>query len=105
MEYVYGEWFWWQGENKARHSDPEDISCSLSSDLETGSRVEGFCIPRFFIAESDKSLFAESVAETINWQPDLDVMSECEPFIVEEEKIVPIFTAEHVIDNPRLVKL
>ena len=105
MEYVYGEWFWWQGQNKAEHSDPEDISCSLSSDLEAGSRVEGFCIPRFVVAKPDESYFSESHDEINYWQPDSDVMSEREPFIVEEEKIVPIFTAEHVIDNPRLVKL
>ena len=105
MEFVYGEWFWWQGEDEARHSDPEHICCSLSSDLEAGSLVEGFCIPTFLVAKSDKRLFAESAVETTCWQPDHDVMSECEPFIVEEEKIVPIFTAEHMIDNPRLVKL
>ena len=106
VEYVYGDWFWWQESSNSKHSDPECPTSSLPTELEAGSRVEGFCIPQFFLAKSDVDPLNEPLLEKEHWRPDLDVMTEIEPFAEsEKETIIPIFTVEHAADDARYAKL
>ena len=106
VEYVYGEWFWWQEISNAKRSDPESLASSSPTDLEAGSRVEGFCIPQFLLAKSDVDPLKEPLLEKEHWQPDLDMMSEREPFAESEKKtVIPIFTVEHAADDARYAKL
>ena len=102
VEYIYGEWFYWQGVHDAEHSGTEPLL--PYSHIEAGSRVEGFCIPRFFLAKSDKDSFNEPLFEKESWQPDRDMMRTTEPFDENKDRTT-IFTIEHVPNDPRYVKL
>ena len=45
------------------------------TDIETGSRSEGFCIPQVFLAKRYVDPFAELLMEKESWQPDRDQMT------------------------------
>lgn len=102
VEWVYGDWYWWLGESEAKRS--ECIAISRPTDLDVGSRAEGFCIPRMFMSKSEES--KEHFSEGEYWQPDLDEMniSEC-LFQSERKALSPIFTVHHAEDDPTYVKL
>ena len=105
VEYVYADWIYWQTTSKAKRADPESLTSPSERVKDTGSQVEGFCIPRVLFAKSNidqntKFGFKE------HWQPDFDGMTENDPFVENgDNKIIPIFTTEHAKDDPRYVKL
>ena len=106
VEYIYADWFGWQANNEAQRADTESLF-SLSEDtLEAGSRAEGFCIPQFILR---KNAMDDGNALDVeeHWQCDLDLMTSMESFIeINGEKTrIPIFTVEHLEDDPKLVKL
>ena len=109
VEYVYSDWFGWQTRSEAQRADPESLASRSEESIEAGSRVEGFCIPQFFLRKSDIKRdsvidFRGSVLE--RWEPDLDIMTASEPFVENNEKnVIPIFTVEHVEDDPKYAKL
>ena len=105
VEYVYADWIGWQENSKARRADPESPTCPNQRNKDSGSQVEGFCIPQFMLRKSDiDRVIAFDVME--HWQPDLDGMTENDPFVEnDKDKLIPIFTAEHVEDDPRYARL
>ena len=105
VEYVYADWIYWQTTSKAKRADPESLTSPSERVKDTGSQVEGFCIPRVLFVKSNidqntKLGFKE------HWQPDFDGMTENDPLVENDDnKIIPIFTTEHAKDDPRYVKL
>ena len=105
VEYVHADWIYWQTTSKAKRADPESLTSPSERVKDTGSQVEGFCIPRVLFVKSNidqntKLGFKE------HWQPDFDGMTENDPFVQNDDnKIIPIFTTEHAKDDPRYVKL
>ncbi|XP_031548579.1 uncharacterized protein LOC116286267 [Actinia tenebrosa] len=107
VEYVYGEWIWWQATSEAKRSfNPESLASSSTSEIETGSRVEGFCIPQLLFSESGEGFLNVPFDKRKHWQPDLDEMK-IDAFSIANERneIIPIFTVEHASDDPRYVHL
>ena len=105
VEYVYGDWCGWLANNEAKRADPESPTSPSERCKDTGSQVEGFCIPQFVLRKSDISHVIAFDAQE-HWQPDFDAMTEHDPFVEnDEKKLVPIFTAEHADDDPRYAKL
>ena len=104
VEYVYGDWIGWQTNSEAQLEDPESLTSPSERSKVAGSRAEGFCIPQFILRKRDiDSADAFDVKE--HWQPDLDVMTEYDSFIEnDEKKLIPIFSIEHT-DDPRYAKL
>ncbi|XP_032227334.2 uncharacterized protein LOC5503171 [Nematostella vectensis] len=99
VEFVYGDWFWWQGNHKAKRAVAECLASAHPLDMETGSQSEGFCIPRFFISKSDApNAFLVPLDEREYWEPDRDCMQEV------PQETNSIFTIEH-LDDPLYVKL
>ena len=91
----------------ARSTEPELLSSVCTKDIHTGSRVEGLCIPRFWLAKSN---VAEPLRVPItgreHWQPDSDVMQLQDSVqLSNENKVIPIFIVEDVVDDPRFVQL
>lgn len=105
VEYVYGDWYWWQTSNEAQRTDQESLTGPSEANKETGSLVEGFCIPQFLLRKSDiDRVKAFDIQE--HWHPDRDIMKATESFDEnDEKKSIPIFIAEHAEDDPRYVKL
>ena len=105
VEYVYADWFGWQTNSEAWRADSESLF-SLSEDtIEAGSRVEGFCIPQFILRKSD---IGQGNVPDIkeHWQSDRDFMKASDPFVESDEKtLIPIFTVEHLEDDPKFTKL
>ncbi|EDO49681.1 predicted protein [Nematostella vectensis] len=99
VEFIYTDWYWWQGNHEANREDPDCLMSTDPRDLDTGSLTEGFCIPRFFLAKSDKDPFGEDPNEKVYWQPDRDLMKE----VISQT--TPIFTVEHLQEDPRYAKL
>ena len=102
IEQVYGDWNWWHAEREARLLfNPESLCSSSSSYLPTGSRAEGFCIPRLLYSDREGDV---PLHERKFWTPDLDEMKVEECCIEDENnKSIAIFTPEHVSDDPRYV--
>ena len=90
--------------NEAQRTDPESLTSPSEANKETGSQVEGFCIPQFLVRKSDiDRVKAFDIQE--HWHPDRDIMKATESFIENaEKKSIPIFIAEHAEDDPRYVK-
>ncbi|XP_031548582.1 uncharacterized protein LOC116286269 [Actinia tenebrosa] len=107
MEYVYGEWIWWQATSEAKSIDPESLCSKAPSLIDTGSQVEGFCIPIFFVGKTEETFIDNPSQKRDHWQPDLDGMHLNDCFVVNKEtdKAIPIFTVEHASDDPRYVHL
>ncbi|KAL9974896.1 hypothetical protein ACROYT_G011996 [Oculina patagonica] len=109
VEYVYADWFGWQTWNEAQREDQESLVSPSEATIVAGSRVEGFCIPQFFLRKTDVERgsvvdFRGSVLE--HWQPDLDRMEANDSFVENsEKKLIPIFTVEHIEDDPKYAKL
>ena len=105
VEYVYADWIGWQTKTEAERADPESLIRLPDTAIEAGSRVEGFCIPQFILRKSD--IERGSVLDIKeHWQPDCDMMTASSPFeINDEKKLIPIFTVEHVEDDPKYAKL
>ena len=86
--------------------NPQLLWSASPTDIETGSRSEGFCIPQVFLARSDVDPFGESPMEKEYWQPDRDQMTVKDAsFQNEAKQVVPMFTVEHATDDPRYAKL
>ena len=105
VEYVYADWIGWQANAEAQRADPESLIGLPDTVIEAGSRAEGFCIPQFILRKSD--IEEGSVLDIReHWQPDRDMMTAYEPFDIDDEKkVIPIFTVEHVEDDPKYAKL
>ena len=109
VEYVYADWNFWQTNRIARHADQESLASQDDRVKDTGSRVEGFCVPQFLLMKSDidrvnYAFDIENVEE--DWQPDFDAMTEKEAFVENDnKKLIPIFTTVHVKNDPRYAKL
>ena len=103
VEYIYGNWFKQVLENKAKRSIDPELLCAQSPDeLETGSRVEGFCIPEILVANTDEDPLSVPLSKREHWQADVDNMLECQSYT---ENVAEIFTVEHIEDDPRYVRL
>ena len=102
---MYADWLGWQANTVAQRADPESLIGLPVAAIEAGSRAEGFCIPQFILRESD--IEQGSVVDIKeHWQPDRDMMTASDPFDVnDEKKLIPIFTVEHVEDDPKYAKL
>ena len=96
---------YWQTNSVAKRADPEFVGSPGERDKETGSQVEGFCIPQFLLRKSNiDGVTSFDIQE--HWQPDFDGMTENDPFVEnDEKKAIPIFTAEHTDNDPRYSKL
>ena len=107
VEYIYGEWIWWQATSEAKTLDPECLVSASSSQIDTGSRVEGFCIPQFYVGKTEETFTSNPFDEREHWQPDLDGMNAKDNFVVNEDtdNEISIFTVEHALDDPRYVHL
>jgi len=55
VEYVYGDWCGWLANNEAKSADPESPTSPSERCKDTGSQVEGFCIPN---SCSEKAILA-----------------------------------------------
>ena len=53
MEYVYADWNLWQTNRITRHADQESLASQDDRVKDTGSQVEGFCVPQFLLMKSD----------------------------------------------------
>ena len=91
----------WRAKSIAKRADTESWTSPSERDKETGSQVEGFCIPEFMLRKSDVDCIpAFDIQE--HWQPDFDGMTEYKPFVDDDEKkSIDIFTVEHVENDPR----
>ena len=107
VEYVYADWIFCQTRSIARRADPESLASPSERVKDTGSQVEGFCIPQLLLRKSN---IDQATATTLviqeRWTPDLDKMTENEPFVENDgNKTIPIFTAEHAKDDEMYAKL
>ena len=107
VEYVYADWIFCQTRSIARRADPESLASPSERVKDTGSQVEGFCIPQLLLRKSN---IDQATATTLvikeRWTPDLDKMTENEPFVENDDnKMIPIFTAEHAKDDEMYAKL
>ena len=107
VEYVYADWIFCQTRSIARRADPESLASPSERVKDTGSQVEGFCIPQLLLRKSN---IDQATATTLvikeRWTPDLDKMTENEPFVENDDnKMIPIFTAEHSKDDEMYAKL
>ena len=107
LEYVYSDWFQWQANIEAQRRDPESPGSLTGDCFEAGSRVEGFCIPQFLLRNSEiDQVNARALDIKEQWLPDLDLMKVVDSFVETNEKSrIPIFTVEHLEDDPKYVKL
>ena len=55
VEYVYADWCGWLANNEAKRVDPESPTSPSERCKDTGSQVEGFCIPQFVLRNGDIS--------------------------------------------------
>ena len=105
VEYVYADWIYWQTARKAKRADPESLTSPSERVQDTGSQVEGFCIPRVFVMRHNIDQNT-AFGFKVHWQPDFDKMTENEPFVENDDnKLIPIFATEHAKDDPRYAKL
>ena len=107
VEYVYADWIFCQTRSIAGRADPESLASPSERVKDTGSQVEGFCIPQLLLRKSN---IDQATATTLvikeRWTPDLDKMTENEPFVENDDnKMIPIFTAEHAKDDEMYAKL
>ena len=107
VEYVYADWIFCQTRSIARRADPESLASPSERVKDTGSQVEGFCIPQLLLRKSN---IDQATATTLviqeRWTPDLDKMTENEPFVENDgNKTIPTFTAEHAKDDEMYAKL
>ena len=107
VEYVYADWIFCQTRSIARRADPESLASPSERVKDTGSQVEGFCIPQLLLRKSN---IDQATATTLviqeRWTPDLDKMTENESFVENDgNKTIPIFTAEHAKDDEMYAKL
>ena len=107
VEYVYADWIFCQTRSIARRADPESLASPSERVKDTGSQVEGFCIPQLLLRKSN---IDQATATTLvikeRWTPDLDKMTENEPFVENDDnKMIPIFTVEHAKDDEMYAKL
>lgn len=102
VEYIYGDWFQWMAQNEANHAILMKEGCeSENSLIETGSRVEGFCIPKCLVSGIDTS----SLGDIGYWEPDTHIMVSNDSYIEMDGQSIPIFTVDHCKEDPRYVKL
>ena len=99
--------FFCQTRSIGRRADPESLTSPRERVKDTGSQVEGFCIPQLLLRKSN---IDQATATTLvikeSWTPDLDKMTENEPFVENDNnKMIPIFTAEHAKEDQRYAKL
>ena len=71
VEYVYEDWCGWLANNEAKRVDPESPTSPSERCKDTGSQVEGFCIPQFVLRNGDISRVIAFDAQE-HWQPDFD---------------------------------
>ena len=105
VEYVYADWIGWQAHNRAKRANPD---CPTNERIkDTGSQVEGFCIPDFAVRKNDVDrVYGSLVDVTDHWKPDFDEMEVADSFFENDgKKQIQIFTAEHVEEDPRYAKL
>ena len=107
VEYVYAGWIFCQTRSIAERADPQSLASPSERVKDTGSQVEGFCIPQLLLRKSN---IDQATATTLviqeHWTPDLDKMTENEPFVENDDnKMIPIFTAEHSKDDEMYAKL
>ena len=107
VEYVYADWIFCQTRSIARRADPESLASPSERVKDTGSQVEGFCIPQLLLRKSN---IDQATATTLvikeRWTPDLDKMTENEPFVENDDnKMIPIFTAEQSKGDEMYAKL
>ena len=103
VEYVYADWIGWQAYNcnRAKRADPDCPTCPNERIKDTGSQVEGFCIPDLVLRNHD---ILDRIID--HWKPDLDEMRVADPFFENDgKKQIQIFTVEHVEVDPRYAKL
>ena len=107
VEYVYADWIGCQAGSRARRADPECPTCPDERIKDTGSQVEGFCIPDFAVRKNDVDrVYGNLVDVTDHWKPDFDHMEVADSFFKSDgKKQIQIFTAEHVEEDPRYAKL
>ena len=107
VEYVYADWIGCQAGSRARRADPECPTCPDERIKDTGSQVEGFCIPDFAVRKNDVDrVYGNLVDVTDHWKPDFDHMEVADSFFKSDGKEqIQIFTAEHVEEDPRYAKL
>lgn len=108
VEYIYADWFGWQAYNQAQRADSESLISLSEQTLVAGSLTEGYCIPQFFLRKNGidhgKAFDLDDVEE--HWRCDLDLMTTNESFVeIDEKTRIPIFTVEHLEDDPKFVKL
>lgn len=108
VEYIYADWFGWQAYNQAQRADSESLISLSEQTLVAGSLTEGYCIPQFFLRKNGidhgKAFDLDDVEE--HWRCDLDLMTTNESFVeIDEKTRMPIFTVEHLEDDPKFVKL
>ena len=79
VEYVYADWIGWQACNRAKRANPD---CPTNERIkDTGSQVEGFCIPDLVLRNHD---ILDSIID--HWKPDLDLMRVADPFFENDGK-------------------
>ena len=107
VEYVYADWIGFQAGSRARRADPECPACPNERIKDTGSQVEGFCIPDFAVRKNDVDcVYGSLVDVTDHWKPDFDEMKVADSFFENDgKKQIQIFTPEHVEEDPRYAKL
>lgn len=90
----------------AARMDPTTLISSPAHQIDTGSKIEGFCIPQLYLARGDGNPFFENLMEKEHWQPDSDSMF-VKSHIFKDSKGTPhaMFTVKTASDDPRYVKL
>jgi len=107
IEYIYGDWYWWLGTSDAGRNAKTYMLSRSDNCLESGSRVEGFCIPQFFLSQNENELATANLLASVKWEPDSDNMRVKKSCFEAEQggRVHPIFVAEHLPDDPRYAKL
>ena len=107
VEYIYGDWYWWLGISEAGINAKTYMLSTADNCIESGSRVEGFCIPQLCLSQSEDELATANLWASVKWEPDCDKMRVKKGYFDAEQGggVHPIFVAEHLPDDPRYAKL
>jgi len=120
VEYIYADWLKWVVYDEVLRSDPKYVAARKAGEIETGSQVEGFCLPEFRVSKNTDhfpryenrklqyySLVTPDILNTDHWIPDHDAMNLSESVVYDSDNHpVQIFSeVVHCPDDPRYLKL
>ena len=103
VECIYSDWYYWQEVDKYKQNSGNTAFPSDTDDIETGSRVEGFCIPELYLSDTETDSFIPT-PDYVHWSPDRDTMT-VRRHMAEDGTEIPIFDIHYHTEDRRYVKL